>query len=70
MSNNKTKPLSPFGVRMDGGMRKQLDERARQNGRSMNSEIIQILKEAIEGTAEKAAYERGRLDGIRQAMNP
>lgn len=70
MSNNKTKPLSPFGVRMSDEMRKQVEERAQQNGRSMNSEIVQILKEVLTGTAEKAAYERGRLAGIEQAMNP
>lgn len=70
MSNNKTKPLSPFGVRMSDEMRAQVEERAKQNGRSMNSEIIQILKEALTGTAEKAAFERGRLAGIQQSMNP
>ena len=70
MSNDKKKPLSPFGVRMTDEMRAQVEERAKQNGRSMNSEIIQILKEALTGTAEKAAFERGRLAGIEQAMNP
>ena len=64
------KPLPPTGVRMSDDMKEQLVERARQNGRSMNSEIVQILKEALTGTAEKAAYERGRLAGIEQAMNP
>ena len=48
----------------------RIEERAKQNGRSMNSEIIQILKEALTGTAEKAAFERGRLAGIEQASNP
>lgn len=70
MSNDKKKPLSPFGVRMTDEMRAQVEERAKQNGRSMNSEIIQILKEALTGTAEKAAFERGRLRGIEQASNP
>ncbi len=64
------KPLPPTGVRMSDDMKEQLVERARQNGRSMNSEIVQILKEVLTGTAEKAAYERGRLAGIEQAMNP
>ena len=63
------KPLQPTGVRMSDDMKEQLVERARQNGRSMNSEIVQILKEALTGAAEKAAYERGRLAGIEQAMN-
>lgn len=47
MSNDKKKPLSPFGVRMTDEMRAQVEERAKQNGRSMNAEIIQILKEAL-----------------------
>ena len=47
MTNNKKTPLSPFGVRMGDEMKKQLEERAKQNGRSMNSEVIQILKEAL-----------------------
>lgn len=64
------KPLPPTGVRMSDDMKEQLVERARQNGRSMNGEIVQILKEVLTGTAEKAAYERGRLAGIEQAMNP
>ena len=64
------KPLPPTGVRMSDDMKEQLVERARQNGRSMNGEIVQILKEVLTGTAEKADYERGRLAGIEQAMNP
>ena len=64
------KPLPPTGVRMSDDMKEQLVERARQNGRSMNGEIVQILKEVLTGMAEKAAYERGRLAGIEQAMNP
>jgi plasmid stability protein len=70
MSSSKTKSLSPFGVRMGDEMRKQVEERAKRNGRSMNSEIIQILKEALTGTAEQAAFERGKLEGIRQTMTP
>ena len=64
------KPLPPTGVRMSDDMKEQLVERARQTGRSLNGEIVQILKEVLTGTAEKAAYERGRLAGIEQAMNP
>jgi hypothetical protein len=29
-----------------------------------------MLRQLKEGTAEQAAYERGRLAGIQQAMNP
>ena len=65
-----TRSIKPFGMRMQPEDKARIEERAKQNGRSMNSEIIQILKEVLTGTAEKAAYERGKLDGIRQAMNP
>jgi plasmid stability protein len=70
MSIDKKKPVSPFGVRMSDEMRKQVGERAQQNGRSMNSEIVQILKEALAGTAEKTAYERGKRDGYELGSNP
>ncbi len=65
-----TRSIKPFGLRMSDEMRAQVEERAKQNGRSMNSEIIQILRGVLTGTTEKAAFERGRLAGIEQAMNP
>ena len=40
-----------FTVRMPDGMRDAIAERAKANGRSMNSEIIQILESALSGTA-------------------
>lgn len=57
-------------VRMPADVHELLTERAKQNDRSMNGELVRILKEALTGAAEKAAYERGRLAGIQQAMNP
>ena len=57
-------------VRMPAEVHQWLVNRAKQNDRSMNAELVRILKEVKEGTAEKAAYERGRLAGIEQAMNP
>lgn len=57
-------------VRMPDDVHQWVIDRAKQNDRSMNAELVRILKEVKEGTAEKAAYERGRLAGIEQAMNP
>lgn len=37
-----------FTVRMPDGMRDAMAERAKRNGRSMNSEIVQILQDALE----------------------
>lgn len=65
-----TRSIKPFGLRMQPEDKARIEERAKQNGRSMNSEIIQILKEALTGTAEQATFERGRLRGIEQASNP
>jgi len=36
-----------FTVRMPDGLRDAIAERARKNGRSMNSEIVQILEDAL-----------------------
>jgi len=37
-----------FTIRMPDGMRDAVAERAKANGRSMNSEIIQILQDALD----------------------
>ncbi|EFO0487810.1 Arc family DNA-binding protein [Escherichia coli] len=39
--------IERFTVRMPGGMRSAIAERAKRNGRSMNSEIVQILEDAL-----------------------
>ena len=57
-------------ARMPDDIHQWVTERAKQNDRSMNAELVRILKEVREGTAEKAAFERRRLAGIEQAMNP
>jgi hypothetical protein len=57
-------------ARIPAPVHRWLAERAKTNDRSMNAELVRILKEAMEGAAEQAAYERGRLAGIQQAMNP
>lgn len=36
-----------FVLRLPPGMREHIKQNAKDNGRSMNSEIVQILKEAI-----------------------
>ena len=64
MSSSKTKSLSPFGVRMGDEMRKQVEERAKRNGRSMNAEIIQILKEAKARETEQVYFTACMESGI------
>lgn len=40
--------MDRFNVRLPAGMRDAIAERAKANGRSMNSEIVQILQDALE----------------------
>ena len=57
-------------VRMPADVHELLTARAKQNDRSMNAELIRILKEVLIGTAEKTAYERGKRDGYELGSNP
>lgn len=47
MSDKQIKDYDKFNVRFPDGMRDAIAERAKANGRSMNSEIVQILQDAI-----------------------
>lgn len=38
------KPIPPFGLRMPPEIKNWIEARAEENGRSMNGEIIQIIK--------------------------
>lgn len=40
--------LKPFGLRIPPEVRQPLEARAKENGRSLNSEILQILKSALQ----------------------
>lgn len=46
--------MDRFNVRLPSGMRDAIAERAKANGRSMNSEIVQILEDALEPKPEEA----------------
>ncbi|HAW3716458.1 Arc family DNA-binding protein [Escherichia coli] len=52
MADKQVKDYDKFNLRFPDGMRETIAERAKRNGRSMNSEIIQILQDAIEGSSE------------------
>lgn len=45
--NNRVREPDKFIVRFPEGMRDLLAQRAKENGRSMNSELIQILKPVL-----------------------
>lgn len=67
-ANTKKKP--PFGLRMPDEVQEWLKQRATTNNRSMNAEVVTILQDLMTGKIEQQAFERGRLEGISQAMNP
>lgn len=49
MSKYPSQMQDKFNLRFPDGMRDAIAERAKRNGRSMNSEIIQILEDALYG---------------------
>lgn len=51
MAEKQVKDYEKFVVRFPDGMRDAIALRAKKNGRSMNSEIIQILHDALTGSA-------------------
>lgn len=40
--------IAPFGLRMPEDLKEKIASRAKNNGRSMNAEIVQILHETLE----------------------
>ncbi|MDT0134428.1 MULTISPECIES: Arc family DNA-binding protein [Providencia] len=54
--------IERFTVRMPMGMRERIADRAEKNGRSMNSEIVQILQDILDGRVQ---YDL--LDGVRDS---
>lgn len=49
MAERPVKDYDKFVLRLPEGMRDAIAERAKRNGRSMNSEVVQILQDAISG---------------------
>lgn len=48
MSKYPSQMQDKFNLRFPDGMRDAIAERAKRNGRSMNSEIVQILEDALD----------------------
>ncbi|HIC0658548.1 TPA: Arc family DNA-binding protein [Klebsiella pneumoniae] len=49
MSKFPSQMQDKFNLRFPDGMRDAVAERAKSNGRSMNSEIVQIIEDALSG---------------------
>lgn len=43
----KIASITPFGLRMQAGLKRRLDEAAKANGRSLNSEIVARLEQSL-----------------------
>ncbi|QLQ33927.1 MAG: Arc family DNA-binding protein [Candidatus Thiothrix singaporensis] len=66
----ETRGSQRFSITLSAEAHEWLKEQAKSQGRSLGNMAGQIITQAKEGAVEKAAYERGRLAGIQQAMNP
>lgn len=51
-----------FNLRFPDGMRDAIAERAKANGRSMNSEIVQIIQDALDGNI--STINKSELEGV------
>ena len=49
MTEKQVRDYDKFMLRFPDGMRDAIAERAKANGRSMNSEIVKILQDALDG---------------------
>ncbi|CAG9418759.1 TPA: Arc family DNA-binding protein [Providencia alcalifaciens] len=66
MSDSDNKDfIERFTVRMPAGMRDEIARIAEENGRSMNSEIVQVLQDYIDEKKGKLPeYAKKDIDGI------
>lgn len=64
--------IAPFGLRMPEELKDKLAERATANGRSLNSEIVQILEDALSGKARSIKFDmaNGKPIEIKNVDNP
>lgn len=72
MSKFPSQEMDRFNVRLPAGMRDAIAERAKRNGRSMNSEIVQILQDALDGAnrEHKEAKPKTQLIENRKDLPP
>jgi len=64
MSKFPSQMQDKFNLRFPDGMRDAIAERAKANGRSMNSEIIQILQDALDGTGDRPTSTNESLHSV------
>lgn len=59
-----TRNIAPFGLRMPDELKEAVQDRANKNGRSLNSEILQILFETIYRDAQPDGWLEKLLEYI------
>ncbi|HBR1046013.1 TPA: Arc family DNA-binding protein [Klebsiella pneumoniae] len=69
MSEKPVREYDKFMLRFPDGMRDAIAERAKRNGRSMNSEIVQILQDALETEKLIAESDIVDFDSTQAAMD-
>ncbi|MDC9591037.1 Arc family DNA-binding protein [Xenorhabdus sp. XENO-10] len=48
----RVRDISPYSIRMPDELKEKLTERAKKNGRSLNSEMVMILQSAVDGESQ------------------
>jgi len=64
MTDKPVREHDKFMLRMPEGMREAVAERAKRNGRSMNSEIVQIINTAITNSAFEEFTSKENLEKL------
>lgn len=69
----KIRDIAPFGIRMSTELKEILQEEAKKNGRSLNSEIIKRLEDSLGYVGSQSLEERAdfmdRLRALEELMN-
>lgn len=62
--------IAPFGLRMPEDLKEKIAERAKNNGRSMNAEIVQMLQDALEsGDKEAVSFSHIGIKEMHQILD-
>lgn len=64
MAEKPVKDYDKFNLRFPDGMREAIAERAKRHGRSMNSEIIQILQDVIDEEKLEMVTSKESIDSM------
>lgn len=65
MSKYPSQMQDKFNLRFPDGMRDAVAERAKKNGRSMNSEIIQMIEDALNPRVKSIEFDIGENKPIK-----